>query len=471
MSVCNNIYLSIIFLLFFSTAILFSLSITIIWSGQHIKDSGVQRTHSLILKGKSQIESFLSQPTGQLRGLQAASVNSPLPNVTELSNPDWYHEYFRHLLSDSVTMRSSYQSAMIGFDDGNAIDCRLDPTPGDVAHCCAFLWRGRAASGGNSSIVDESYNTTTYERITTATNRTTTYDPRTQGWYRLVDRKSFAMEWSRVHLSVQQGHPTAWPVINVTGAMMNATGHLIGVASYSLGLKRIQDILQQMQVTKHAYTALIDSDDMVIAATYPTPHLLEKKIPEAYNGTILKGCVMVSNRTNQQASKRSSSLLFCLKSVADYGWIDLREFNEKKQRFQSISSMVGMTLLQSGTTFIAVEKIEGQNWRLIVMIPEDNIIPDVYRHRDYFALATLGAFILSIIVSLGQGSCTGKIAKRRKALQNAHDLTRGGIEFTSLSPGGGGARAQRDHHAAQNAGSATSVKPTQHALVNLTIQQ
>eukprot|EP00759_Apiculatamorpha_spiralis_P056956 PhF_6_TR8335/c0_g1_i3/m.13022 len=267
--------------LIFTTAAV-TLGLTLSFSINAIQDIGIQHADALATKAKTQVEAFLSQPLGQLRGLQDATMFlvTPLPNETYPSDPMWYKAFFRRLISDMSAVHFAYQFAVLGFNDGNYIGCKRGTTP-DIINCRAFLWAGRALSSGKTStVVDEFYNTT-QRQFTKTTSSTTTYDPRTRVWFRLVDHIPLEMTWSPVYLSAM---PTL-PIVDVNAAIFNSSNALIAIASYTFELDMMsRSFLPSLRTTKNTYCGIIDNGGLLMATTHPQPYLTETVIPLNFNG-------------------------------------------------------------------------------------------------------------------------------------------------------------------------------------------
>eukprot|EP00760_Papus_ankaliazontas_P024156 PhM_4_TR2131/c1_g4_i1/m.54225 len=97
----QNVITGIFALLIFATAAL-TLGLTISFSTTAMQNIGIDHAEALASKAKAQVEAFISQPLGQLGGMQDAALMmpTPLPNETDLANPLWYEAYVRRLLSD-----------------------------------------------------------------------------------------------------------------------------------------------------------------------------------------------------------------------------------------------------------------------------------------------------------------------------------------------------------------------------------
>ena len=386
----RNVITLLFAVLIFSTAAV-TLGLTLSFSMSAINNIGVLHAEALASKVKSQIDGFLTQPLGQLRGLQSTTmiINTTLPS--ENPKEDWYHDEFRRLFSDMVAVHFAYQFAVIGYDDGNYVGCKRDTVP-NVVLCRAFLWKGREKRG-KSLVVEEYYNVTTMTVINTKAGGTTTYDPRTRVWYDLVRHIPFENTWSQVYLSAM---PTV-PIVDVNSAVFNSSGRLIGIAGYTYELQSMSNaFLPGLRTTKNSYCVIVDNQGLLMATTYHEPFLSETEIPLNYNGTIPSECV-VSDALNNA----SRSIILCRRSITNYGWRELRELNEA----MAISNVVAFTdrvKLSTGYHFVSIVKIEpslnasNMAWRFVLITPEDDILGEVYRGRDWALVSTALVFVLSV---------------------------------------------------------------------------
>jgi len=152
----GNVIILLFTVVIFSTAAV-TLGVTLSFSIDAIQDIGVLHAEITSREVKTQIETFLGQPLGQMRGLLSSSMylNTSLPNETEHSNPEWYRDFFRRHLSDRVAAHEAYTFASIGFEDANYVSCKFDPLyRPDVTNCHVALSKGRAARNFTSLTVE-----------------------------------------------------------------------------------------------------------------------------------------------------------------------------------------------------------------------------------------------------------------------------------------------------------------------------
>ena len=94
--------------------------------------------------------------------------------------------------------------------------------------------------------------------------------------------------------------------------------------------------------------------------------------------------------------------MVCRRSIQSYGWRELRELND----VMPVSSVVAFTdrvKLSTGYHFVSIVEIRpslnasNMAWRFVLITPEDDILGEVYRGRDW----ALGSTALVFVISMG----------------------------------------------------------------------
>ena len=111
-------------------------------------------------------------------------------------------------------------------------------------------------------------------------------------------------------------------------------------------------------------------------------------LPETYSRT---GAVNSASRP----------IMVCRRSIQSYGWRELRELND----VMPVSSVVAFTdrvKLSTGYHFVSIVEIRpslnasNMAWRFVLITPEDDILGEVYRGRDWALVSTALVFVVSM---------------------------------------------------------------------------
>lgn len=347
---------------------------------------------SITSKAKSDIESFLNRPVEYITGLQYTLRQNehPLPSAIEPTKPDWYKPWWSSFVSAMRASGFEYQFSVIGFNDGNYVGCKN--LPQNIFQCRLMSWKTRATTG-KSFLLEENYNRTSYERISTS-NGSTTYDPRTRVWYRMVNHTQDAKRWSDVYLSAI---PTL-PIVDMNAAFFNSSGTFLGVGSFTFELGALTSLLTSLSGTSGSASMLLDSYDLLLGTTLPMPFLTQANIPSNYSATMSSNCLK-----SDSANGATSSILLCRQSIDSYGYEPLREM---KRIYPSMlqSGFSGSVLLKLGAEkyFVSVVTIttkdaEGLGWRFALFVPENDIVGEIIRGRN-FAIIIVSCLLFAACV-------------------------------------------------------------------------
>lgn len=365
-----------------------SLGITFKFSLGAAQDIAKQHAAALASTARGNVEEFLNKPIGALSGVQYVLRQNehPLPNVTEPTDPTWYLWWWEQAVAVMRAAEFKYQYAVVGFNDGNYAGCKLIPVG---FQCRVFSTKTRAATG-RSWVHQRDYNISNYAQLGNATS-SIVYDPRTRAWYRMVEHAPWAMRWSSVYLSVS---PTL-PIVDINGALFNATGHMIGVLSITFELAALSDFVRRLQTTPNTKGVLIDNDGLLLASSYPSPFLTEETIPFNYSVPLEPGCLK-----SDTANDATSSILVCRKSITNYPWGELNELNARHPDLvaRGQSNAVQRIVLGGVAYYVVVAPITtavsaGMSWRYVLLMPELDITAPIIRGRDV-AIGIVAAFLV-----------------------------------------------------------------------------
>ena len=183
--------------------------------------------------------------------------------------------------------------------------------------------------------------------------KTDQYDPRTRPWYKAAVQTG-KPSWSPIYLSVAQGDLGITPVLPI----YKESGEVRGVLASDLTFPQISDFLRSIKITPSGQAFIIErSGEIVASSTAELPSVMTKEGIERRN----------ANQSNNVLIKAAAEHL--QQRFGDFSTIDHNQqlmFDLKGQR-----QLVQVTLLQDK---------RGLDWLLVVVIPESDLLGDIYRN-------------------------------------------------------------------------------------------
>ena len=376
------------------------LAVTFTFSINSAQEIATQHVSVIASKAKSDIESYFNIPVNYLDAWQYALskgvITLPSDEPTYPSD-DWTTLWLERLVGPIAASDFTFQYAIFGFEDGNAMLCVN--LPGAEFRCQIYAWGYRNASNPNefSNLTDIDYFKANYT-VTNVSSRPDVYNPTTRTWYKQGSTAPHKKAWSNAFLSTV---PTL-PCITVSAGIYNDTGAFLGVASIFLNMNTIASFLSELLSVKNTVSFLIDNQDMLLATTYHLPVMTTTEIASGTTGALASNCLR-----SDTANGASLSVMSCRERADSYGYAPLRELARADPGYvaQGIANHVGVRELDGRRYFVAVipistAKADGMGWRFALFLPEDEVIAGIVRGRDIAIYICVAVVVVAAAASL-----------------------------------------------------------------------
>jgi class 3 adenylate cyclase len=369
-----------------------------------VQDLGLQYASSVLDGARFQTESYFNQPATRMttfgKMMKTGGYMLPSDDPTMFDVLDRFTEVCLLL---QVDMLRDANSASILFDDGSRVsvwhqglagrdDTTIERTATNAVSipagddCCATLKR-TLYYASNLSIAPEYLDDPTVHPVLT--------DGRIGAYQAAKPLLAGATKGSWFSpLYVDSVQELLLPVIQ---PLNNGTAFLgLGTITYSLG--RISEFLASVRPTPNSHLFATDSQQLLLASTHPTPFQTTRMTTNR-NEKVSINCISSALTADSTATEFT---IACRSSAVNFVFAPLQAAAQDPELIAPKVAVTKMIAVPDSEPYIAAAApvdnlLSGLNMRLIVLIPESDIMAEIHASRDV-ALGIVAGFLVFAVL-------------------------------------------------------------------------
>jgi class 3 adenylate cyclase len=370
------------------------------------QDLGLQYAHAVLSGAKFQTEAYFNAPAvsvtafGKLMAIGGFML--PTDDPSDFTVLDRVSE---HLLRTQAELWGSASAMTVIFDDGSSavtvpagdplsddaligrsgVNARtIDPAAG----CCGLV-TGSAYYAANLSVAPLWLQMARFKPAAGADQRSPAY----RAARSLLARTGIATWNAPVYVdSIHQ------LLLIAVQPLHNGTTFL-GMLAVTYSLAHVGEFLASVRPTPNAHLFATDSQQLLLASTHPTPYESTRKTTNR-NEKVPLNCASGGGTADSRATQFTIS---CRASAADYGFAPLQAAAQDPELIApDAAAVTKMIAVPDSEPYIAAAApvdnlLSGLNMRLIVLIPESDIMAEIHASRDV-ALGIVAGFLVFAVL-------------------------------------------------------------------------